>query len=131
MASIGGHHHLNVDARFRSQTKAVYEGVLAGRLTSLRDNEAVGGAVLPADTDVEVFTFDGGASIACFYVSADQALSPEQHLRAIWLEFEVDDVVRGTAALAALGIRPFAYEDKTHPYFQAPGGQVFRLGARE
>jgi hypothetical protein len=52
---------------------------------------------------------------------------PEQHLRAIWLEFEVNDVDRATAGLADLGIEPLEYEDETHPYLQAPGGQVFRL----
>jgi hypothetical protein len=105
----------------------MYEGVLGGKLTSLRDNEQVGGAVLSADTDVEVFTFDGGGSIGCFYVPADQALRPPEHLQAIWLEFEVDDVGRTTAELGRMGIQPFEYEDQTHPYFQAPGGQVFRL----
>jgi hypothetical protein len=77
-----------------------------------------------------VFTFEGGASVAFFYVSADQALTPPQHLQAIWLEFEVEDVARTTDALARLGIEPFEYADRTHPYFQAPGGQVFRLAKK-
>jgi hypothetical protein len=108
MASIGRHHHLDVDERLRVQTRAVYERVLGGRLTTLADNEAVGGAVLSPDTDVEIFTFDNGASIATFYVSAEQVLSPRNEL-------------------AELGVEPFDYEDRAHPYFQAPGGQVFRL----
>jgi hypothetical protein len=108
----------------------MYEGILGGQLTSLRDNERVGGAVLPRDTDVEVFTFEGGGSIGCFYVPSDQALTTPQHLEAIWLEFEVDDVAATTAALADVGIEPFEYEDPTHPYFQAPGGQVFRLATK-
>jgi hypothetical protein len=127
MASIGRHHHLDVDERLRVQTRAVYERVLGGRLTTLADNEAVGGAVLSPDTDVEIFTFDNGASIATFYVSAEQVLSPAQHLHAVWLEFEVDDVDRVRNELAELGVEPFDYEDRAHPYFQAPGGQVFRL----
>lgn len=131
MASIGRHHHLDVDEQFRTPTRALYEGILGGKLTSLRDNETAGGAVLPRGTDVEVFAFDGGASVAFFYVPAGQALTPPQHLRAIWLEFEVEDVGRTTGALAQLGIEPFEYEDQTHPYFQAPGGQVFRLAQRE
>jgi hypothetical protein len=131
MASIGRHHHLDVDEQFRAPTRALYEGVLGGKLTSLNDNEKVGGAVLPAATDVEVFTFDGGGSVAFFYVPAGRALTPQQHLRAIWLAFEVDDVARTTAALARLGIEPLEYEDRAHPYFQAPGGQVFRLDQRE
>jgi hypothetical protein len=131
MASIGRHHHLNVDEQFRAPTRALYEGVLGGTLTSLPDNETAGGAVLSPGTDAEVFTFDGGASVALFYVPAGQALTPPQHLRAIWLEFEVEDVARTTDALARLGIEPFGYEDRAHPYFQAPGGQVFRLAQKE
>jgi hypothetical protein len=131
MASIGRHHHLDVDEQFRAPTRALYEGVLGGQLTSLRANEAAGGAVLAPGTDVEVFTFDGGASVAFFYVPAGQALTPAQHLRAIWLEFEVEDVARTTGALARLGIEPFGYQDRTHRYFQAPGGQVFRLAPKE
>jgi hypothetical protein len=127
MARIGRHHHLDVDERLRADTRAVYEGVLAGKLTSLQDNETAGGAVLAPETDVEIFTFDDGASIATFYVPSERALTPQQHLHAIWLEFEVDDVDRATAELAELGIEPLEYEDRTHPYFQAPGGQVFRL----
>ena len=130
MANIGRHHHLDVDEQFRTPTRALYEGILGGKLTSLRDNETAGGAVLPHGADVEVFTFDGGASVAFFYVPAGRALTPPQHLQAIWLEFEVDDVARTTDALARLGIEPFEYEDRTHPYFQAPGGQVFRLARR-
>jgi len=131
MASIGRHHHLNVDEQFRAPTRALYERVLGGKLTSLKDNEKVGGAVLSSQTDVEVFTFDGGGSVAFFYVPADQALTASQQLEAIWLEFEVDDVARTTDELARLGIKPFEYEDRAHPYFQAPGGQVFRLAKKE
>jgi hypothetical protein len=130
MANIGNHHHLDVDERLRAQTRAVYERALGGRLTTLQHNEAVGGAVLSPDTDVEIFTFDNGASIATFYVPAEQVLSPAQHLHAVWLEFEVDDVDRVRNDLAELGIEPFDYEDRAHPYFQAPGGQVFRLARR-
>ena len=131
MASVGRHHHLDVDEQFRAPTRAVYEGVLGGKPTSLRENEAAGGAALSPGTNVEVFTFEGGASVAFFYVPTGQALTPAQHLRAIWLEFEVEDVTRTTEALARQGIEPLEYEDRTHPYFQAPGGQVFRLARKE
>ena len=60
-----------------------------------------------------------------------QAHTPLQRLRAIRLGFEVADVARTTDALARLEIKAFEYEDRTHPYFQAPGGQVFRLAQKE
>jgi hypothetical protein len=124
MASIGKHHHLNVAHELRAQTQALYQTVLGA------SKGATGGAAIAPDPDLEVFTFENGASIGVFYVSSDQTLTPEQHMNAIWLEFFVDDVAQTTEALAGLGIEPFKYEDGAHPYFQAPGGQVFRL-ARE
>ena len=63
--------------------------------------------MLSPDTDVEIFTFDNGASIATFYVPAEQVLSPAQHVHAVWLEFEVDDVDRVRNELVKLGIEPF------------------------
>jgi hypothetical protein len=86
--------------------------------------------VLSSKTDVDIFTFEDGASIATFYVPGERALTPAQHLRAIWLEFEVGDVAKVSGQLAQLNIEPFEYEDQTHPYFQAPGGQVFRLASK-
>ena len=61
------------------------------------------------------------------YVDPSQALTPEQHFKAIWLEFEVEDEKATVAKLEAHGMRPFECFKKAHNYFQAPGGQVFRL----
>jgi hypothetical protein len=49
--------------------------------------------------------------------------SASGNVQAIWLEFEVDDVARATAALdGAASCRP-----PGPPTFRPPGGQVFRL----
>jgi hypothetical protein len=48
----------------------------------------------------------------------------------IWLEFDVEDEKATAAKLEVLGIRSFEYFDKAHKYFQAPGGQAFRLAQR-
>ena len=114
MSHIGLNHRLSVANRFKQQTRALYEGVLGATVTSPRP-------------DVEIFTFANGSGIGVFYVDPSEALTPEQHLRAIWLEFEVEDEKTTGAKLEALGMRPFKYFDKAHEYFQAPGGQVFRV----
>lgn len=114
MSQIGLNHRLSVANRYKQQTRALYEGVLGATVTSPRPG-------------IEIFTFTNGSGIGVFYVEPGQALTPEQHLKAIWLEFEVEDEQATAAKLEALGMRPFDYFDKAHKYFQAPGGQVFRL----
>jgi hypothetical protein len=114
MAKIGLNHRLSVAKDLKAETRAVYEGVLGATVTSPRP-------------DVEVFTFSDGSGIGVFYVEPTVALTPAEHMNAIWLEFEVDNEVAAAAALGKLGLRPFEYFDKEHKYFQAPGGQAFRL----
>jgi len=117
MSQIGLNHHLSVANSYKQQTRALYEG-------------ALGATVTPPRPGVEIFTFTNGSGIGVFYVAPSQALTPEQHLKAIWLEFEVEDEQAAAAKLGPLGMRPFDYLDKAHNYFQAPGGQVFRLAQR-
>jgi hypothetical protein len=117
MAQIGLNHRLNVAKPHKDATRALYQGVLGASVTSPRP-------------DVEIFTFANSSGIGVFYVDPGEALTPAQHMRAIWLEFEVDDEPAAAAGLERLGMRPFEYFDKEHKYFQAPGGQVFRLAGR-
>jgi hypothetical protein len=71
-----------------------------------------------------------GSGTGVFYVDPSQALTPEQHLKAVWLEFEVEDEQATAVKLEALGMSPFDYFDLEHKYFQTPDGQVFRLTER-
>jgi hypothetical protein len=114
MSQIGLNHRLSVARTFKQQTRTLYEGVL-------------GATVMSPRPDAEIFTFTNGSGIGVFYVDPREALTPEQHLKAIWLEFEVADETATVTRLEALGMLPFEYFDKAHKYFQAPGGQVFRL----
>jgi hypothetical protein len=114
MAQIGLNYRLTVANTLRQQTRALYEGVLGASVKSPRP-------------DIEIFTFTNGSGIGVFYVDPGLALTPEQHLKAIWLEFEVEHEKATVAKLEVLGIRAFEYFDKAHKFFQAPGGQAFRL----
>lgn len=117
MSQIGPNHHLSVANTLKQQTRALYQGVLGATVKSPRP-------------DTEIFSFADGSGIGVSYVDPGQALTPEQHLKAIWLEFEVEDEKATVAKLEALEMRPFEYFDKAHKYFQAPGGQVFRLAQK-
>lgn len=114
MAKIGLNHHLCVARNLKTETRAVYQHVLGATMRAPRP-------------ETEIFTFEDGSGVGVSYIDPAQALTPEQHKNAIWLEFEVDDIAATTIALSALGLRPFDYFDKAHNYFQVPGGQVFRL----
>ncbi|MBI5533029.1 MAG: hypothetical protein HY898_09955 [Deltaproteobacteria bacterium] len=67
----------------------------------------------------------GSGTIGVIY--EDGALSEQEAQKGAWLELLVDDPERVGAALEAAGVKRIEYQDKTHPYFQVPGGPVFRL----
>ena len=46
---------------------------------------------------------------------------------AAWMEIKVADPADWKARLQAFGVKEVDYPDPTRFYFQAPGGQVFRL----
>jgi hypothetical protein len=53
-------------------------------------------------------------------------------LKSIWLDIRTDGVDELKNKILEFGIKPVPFWDKDHFYFQAPGGQVFRLvGAAE
>lgn len=55
------------------------------------------------------------------------ALDDEHAFRGGWIEFRTANVARHQEALRRAGIREFRHKGSNHPYFSAPGGQVFRL----
>src|SRR6516164_3826047 len=99
MAQIGLNHRLSVAKTLKEETRALYEGVLGASVKSPRP-------------DVEIFTFTNGSGIGVFYVDPGEALTPAQHMNAIWLGFEVEDEPAVAAGLEKLGMRPFEYFDK-------------------
>lgn len=74
--------------------------------------------IYAAGTGVEA---DKGATYA-----ADDALSDDEFVRGIFLELKVDNVQGMRQTIVAFGVRVLDVPDP-HLYFQAPGGQVFRL----
>jgi hypothetical protein len=60
-------------------------------------------------------------------VYEDSALSESDLLKSIWLELRTDRPEELKQNFLKFGIKEIEYRDKEHFYFQAPGGQVFRL----
>jgi len=58
--------------------------------------------------------------------AAEDALSDDDFLKAIFLELKADDVEEMRQKIVSFGVKVLEVPDP-HLYFQAPGGQVFRL----
>ena len=84
------------------------------------------GAASRIETD-EVDRWQLGDVHFCF-VWQDEALDPTHFLKAIYLELATDDVETMRRKIVASGVHVIEIPDP-HLYFQAPGGQVFKLVA--
>lgn len=58
--------------------------------------------------------------------AAQDALSDDEFLKGIFLELKTDNVQEMRQKIVAFGVKVLDVPD-VHLYFQAPGGQVFRL----
>jgi hypothetical protein len=68
-----------------------------------------------------------------FYIGVvydDNALSDVDRLNTIWLELLVDDSEGLKEQILEFGCKEVEFWDKEHFYFQAPGGQVFRVAGK-
>ncbi len=117
MSTIGRNAKLITNASERGRVRAFYEGIL-------------GATHVAPKPDMDLYKFPDGFSLGVEFVDAAHALSVDDAKKGAWLEVVVDDVAATKARLGDLGITPFDYVDRAHTYFQAPGGQVFRLAPR-
>jgi hypothetical protein len=114
-ALLGNHLKLQVAEEYRDRVRSFYADVL-------------GWSAIPAPApDLFLFQIPDGEIVGVFFVPADQALTEAQHLAGTWLEIMTDDVDALLARLRTAGVKEIEYFDKTHFYFQSPGGPVFRL----
>src|SRR5258705_13451831 len=68
-----------------------------------------------------------GATFNLGVVYDDKAPSAADGMKSIWLELRTAHPEELKQKILAFGIKEIQYWDKEHFYFQAPGGQVFRL----
>jgi catechol 2,3-dioxygenase-like lactoylglutathione lyase family enzyme len=72
------------------------------------------------------FRMGGSFYIGVLYESKGIALDESSFSKAIYLELKADNVEEMRQKILAFGVKVFEMQDP-HLYFQAPGGQVFRL----
>jgi catechol 2,3-dioxygenase-like lactoylglutathione lyase family enzyme len=72
------------------------------------------------------FRMGGSFYIGVLYEDEGVALDESSFSKAIYLELKADNVEEMRRNIVAFGVRVLEMQDP-HLYFQAPGGQVFRL----
>jgi hypothetical protein len=119
MIMIGNHIKMNVPHALRQRTREFYIGLLSC-------------TVLPSPRDdLDLYEFDGGFVVGLFFVEEKDAPSESDYLRSAWLEIKSDDPDTLKVRLLTFGVKEVDYPDPTRFFFQAPGGQVFRLAPIE
>jgi hypothetical protein len=123
MVTIGNHLKMTVASALRARSREFYSGLLG--LKSIPS---------PAD-NLDLYEFPGGFVLGLFFSdNPAELLAEHDYLKATWLELKVDDLTQWKERLLRFGVTEIEYDDPSRfaePYprffFQAPGGQVFRL----
>lgn len=110
--SIGNHAKFTARPADRTRVRRFYEDVLGCTITK-RSNE------------VDFYRLGDDFFIAAIYDG--RVLSDEDALKAMWLEIKTDEPSVLSARIREFGVTELDAWDKDHLYFQAPGGQVFRV----
>jgi catechol 2,3-dioxygenase-like lactoylglutathione lyase family enzyme len=94
-------------------------------------HDVLGCEIMRASDQKDDFRMGGNFYIGVLYEDEGVALDESEFSKAIYLELQTDNVEEMRQKIAAFGVRVIDMQDP-HLYFQAPGGQVFRLvGASE
>jgi hypothetical protein len=119
MTAIGNHIKTNVHKNLRDRVRTFYLDILQCKS-------------MPAPmADLDLFVFDNDFVLGVFYYDERNLLTEAEHLNSAWLEIKAKDVLEVKGKLLSFGVKEVDYPDKTRFFFQAPGGQVFRLAPED
>jgi catechol 2,3-dioxygenase-like lactoylglutathione lyase family enzyme len=124
--TFGNHSALRVRRTERDRIRKFYRDVLGCQITRESDDKD---DVRMGDGFYIAFLYesgDGREPDEGVTYAADDTLSEDDFLKAIFLELKADDVQAMRQKIVAFGVKVLEVPDP-HLYFQAPGGQVFRL----
>lgn len=110
---LGNHSAARVPLADRDKIRQFYRDVLGGEITRAGDKK----------DDIRL---GGSFYIAFLYEDGDAVLDEGDFLKATYLELKADNVEEARQEIVAFGVKVLDVPD-SHLYFQAPGGQVFRL----
>jgi catechol 2,3-dioxygenase-like lactoylglutathione lyase family enzyme len=110
---LGNHSALRVPRAQRDRIRRFYRDVLGCEIMREGDQK-------------DDFRMGGNFYIAFLYEDEGGAPDESSFLKAIYLELKADDAEEMRQKIVAFGVRVLDVPDP-HLYFQAPGGQVWRL----
>lgn len=112
--TIGNHSKIVARRSDQARIRSFYQGVLGCELTK-------------QTPDCDFIRFEGNFFLAVLY--QDQAPGVQDVHASTWLELRTDDPGPLNARIAEFGVHRIEIPGAEHLYFQAPGGQVFRVVA--
>jgi catechol 2,3-dioxygenase-like lactoylglutathione lyase family enzyme len=124
--TFGNHSALRVRRPKRERIQSFYRDVLGCKLTRSfddKDDFRIG------DDFHIAFIYAGGSAASAdkgATYGAQDALNDDDFMKAIFLELKTDNLEEMRKKIIAFGVTVLNVPDQ-HLYFQAPGGQVFRL----
>jgi len=110
---FGNHAAIRVPRTEKDRIRRFYRDVLGGKITREGDQK-------------DDFRIGDNFYVAFLYEDEGVALDEGGFLTAIYLELKADNVEEMRQNIVAFGVKVLEVPDP-HLYFQAPGGQVFRL----
>jgi len=124
--SFSNHAAVRVRRSERERIRAFYREVLGCTLTRQFDDKDD----IRVGDDYHIgFLYAGGSGVEAnqgVTYAPEGALTDEEFRKAIFLELKTDDVEGLRRKITEFGVTVLDVPD-AHLYFQAPGGQVFRL----
>jgi O-phosphoseryl-tRNA(Cys) synthetase len=112
VVSLGENLKLSALPSERNRIRLFYGDVLGCPLTKTAENADV---------------FRLGATFYIGVIYEDSVLSDQEALRSAWLELRADHPEELKQKILNFGIKQIPHWDKEHFYFQAPGGQAYRV----
>jgi extradiol dioxygenase family protein len=88
--------------------------------------DVLGCALTRSANDKDDFVLGGDFYLAVVYADEAVTLGKENFLKATYLELRTDNLEEVQQQIVGFGVKVIEIDDP-HLYFQAPGGQVFRL----
>jgi hypothetical protein len=117
---IGNHLKMHLPHHLRERASEFYTEILGCR--KLADQPY---------PNLDLFEFKDGVVLGLFFYDEAETLSEKDQLKAAWMEIKTDGPEALKQRLIDFGVPEVEFEDKSRFYFQAPGGQVFRVAPIE